>query len=69
MDGREFSVEEASKIPATEHPNCRRTFVCGQLYEVSIMQTRQRAARSMSTGKTYRTDAKNYEEYAKEQRT
>ncbi|WP_176528123.1 hypothetical protein [Bacillus cereus] len=29
---------------------------------------RQRAARSMSTGKTYRTDAKNFEEYAKEQK-
>ncbi len=65
MDGREFSVEEAQSIPATEHPNCRRTFVA--VIRGFNNTNRQRAARSTSTGKTYRTDAKNYEEYAKEQ--
>ncbi|PEM55360.1 phage minor head protein [Bacillus wiedmannii] len=65
MDGREFSVEEVQSIPATEHPNCRRTFVA--VIRGFNNTNRQRAARSMSTGKTYRTDAKNFEEYAKEQ--
>lgn len=65
MDGREFSIEEAKSIPATEHPNCRRTFVA--VIRGFNNANRQRAARSTSTGKTYRTDAKNYEEYAKEQ--
>lgn len=66
MDGKEFSVEEAKSIPATEHPNCRRTFVA--VIRGFDNSNRQRAARSMSTGKTYRTDAKNFEEYAKEQK-
>ncbi|PHF09297.1 phage minor head protein [Bacillus wiedmannii] len=66
IDGREFSVEEAKSIPATEHPNCRRTFVA--VIRGFNNANRQRAARSMSTGKTYRTDAKNFEEYAKEQK-
>lgn len=65
MDGKEFTVEEAKSIPATEHPNCRRTFVA--VIRGFNNANRQRAARSMSTGKTYRTDAKNFEEYAKEQ--
>ncbi|PFB57728.1 hypothetical protein [Bacillus cereus] len=66
MDGREFSLEEASKIPATEYPNCRRIFVA--VIRGFNNVNRQRAARSMSTGKMYRTDAKNFEEYAKEQK-
>ncbi|MCU5414969.1 phage head morphogenesis protein [Bacillus wiedmannii] len=66
MDGREFSVEEAKSIPATEHPNCRRTFVA--VIRGFDNSNRKRAARSTSTGKTYRTDAKNFEEYAEEQK-
>lgn len=65
MDGREFSVEEAQSIPATEHPNCRRTFVA--VIRGFDNSNRKRAARDLKTGKTYRTNAKNYEEYAKEQ--
>ncbi|PEM30912.1 phage minor head protein [Bacillus wiedmannii] len=66
MDGKEFSVEEAKSVPATGHPNCRRTFVA--VIRGFNNANRQRAARSMSTVKTYRTDAKNFEEYAKEQK-
>lgn len=65
MDGREVTVEEAEGIAAVEHPNCRRTFVA--VVKGFDNSNRQRAARNLETGKTYRTDAKNFEEYAKEQ--
>lgn len=45
MDGKEFSVEEAKSIPATEHPNCRRTFVA--VIRGFNNANRQRAARDL----------------------
>lgn len=65
MDGKEVSVEESRNISAVEHPNCRRTFVA--VIRGFDNSNRQRAARNLETGKTYRTDAKTFEEYAKEQ--
>ncbi|WP_336983127.1 phage minor head protein [Bacillus cereus] len=65
MDGKEVSVEESKNVAAVEHPNCRRTFVA--VIRGFDNSNRKRAARDLETGKTYRTDAKNFEEYAKEQ--
>ncbi|MFY0147801.1 minor capsid protein [Bacillus cytotoxicus] len=65
IDGKEFTVEESKDIAEVAHPNCRRTFV--PIIRGFDNSNRQRAARNLETGKTYRTDAKTFEEYAKEQ--
>ncbi|MCU5561986.1 minor capsid protein [Bacillus pacificus] len=65
IDGQEFTVAESKNIAEIAHPNCRRTFV--SVIKGFDNSNRQRAARNLETGKTYRTDAKTFEEYAKEQ--
>ncbi|WP_110113257.1 minor capsid protein [Bacillus sp. CGMCC 1.16541] len=62
LDGKIVSVDEMDSIKDIEHPNCRR---CLLPVVKGFSRNIQRAART-NEGEYVRTNAKNFDEYAKE---